>query len=98
MQCRRYRRGRDHQLIGPGFEKGRVNTVPVANIAVTDGAVEREMAAGSVIHSFGSFVAGDQIAIGLVIPGLFSSVTSELQRVTGLSAPIGGGVARPSGW
>ena len=41
--------------------------VATTRLILSRGAIDGELAAGSVINSFGSFVAGNEIAIGIVI-------------------------------
>ena len=53
-------------LLATTFARLSLN-IATTRLILTEGATKGELAAGSVIQSFGSFVAGDQIAVGLVI-------------------------------
>ena len=65
--------------------------IGTTRLILTGGATEGEMAAGSVIQSFGAFVAGDQIAIGLVIFAIiviiqFVVITKGATRISEVAA------------
>ena len=65
--------------------------IGTTRLILTNGATDGEQAAGSVIQSFGQFVAGDQIAIGLVIFAIiiiiqFVVITKGATRISEVAA------------
>lgn len=65
--------------------------IATTRLILTEGAIQGESAAGSVIQSFGSFVAGDQIAVGLVIFAIiviiqFVVITKGATRISEVAA------------
>ena len=65
--------------------------VATTRLILSRGAIDGELAAGSVINSFGSFVAGNEIAIGIVIFAIivvvqFVVITKGATRISEVSA------------
>ncbi len=65
--------------------------IATTRLILTRGAIDGELAAGQVIHSFGAFVAGNQIAVGLVIFAIivvvqFVVITKGATRISEVSA------------
>ncbi len=65
--------------------------IATTRLILAGGATNGDLAAGSVIQSFGSFVAGDQIAIGLVIFSIivivqFVVITKGATRISEVAA------------
>ena len=65
--------------------------VATTRLILSRGAIDGELAAGSVINSFGSFVAGNEIAIGIVIFAMivvvqFVVITKGATRISEVSA------------
>ena len=65
--------------------------IGTTRLILTHGATEGDQAAGSVIQSFGEFIAGDQIAIGLVIFSIiviiqFVVITKGATRISEVAA------------
>ncbi len=65
--------------------------IGTTRLILTNGATDGDRAAGSVIQSFGQFVAGDQIAIGLVIFAIiiiiqFVVITKGATRISEVAA------------
>lgn len=65
--------------------------IGTTRLILTNGATDGDQAAGSVIRSFGQFVAGDQIAIGLVIFSIiviiqFVVITKGATRISEVAA------------
>jgi flagellar biosynthesis protein FlhA len=68
-----------------------VLNVATARLVLTKGGVEGENAAGDVIRTFGSFVAGDQVLIGLIIFSImvviqFVVITQGATRISEVAA------------
>ena len=77
-------------LLATTFARLSLN-IATTRLILTEGATKGELAAGSVIQSFGSFVAGDQIAVGLVIFAIiviiqFVVITKGATRISEVSA------------
>ena len=65
--------------------------VATTRLILSRGAIDGELAAGSVINSFGTFVAGNEIAIGVVIFAIiivvqFVVITKGATRISEVSA------------
>ena len=77
-------------LLATTFARLSLN-IATTRLILTDGATNGELAAGSVVQSFGNFVAGDQIAVGLVIFAIiviiqFVVITKGATRISEVSA------------
>lgn len=65
--------------------------IATTRLILTRGAIDGELAAGQVISSFGGFVAGNQIAVGLIIFAIivivqFMVITKGATRISEVSA------------
>ena len=77
-------------LLGTTMMRVALN-VATTRLILSRGAIDGELAAGSVISSFGSFVAGNEIAIGVVIFAIiivvqFVVITKGATRISEVSA------------
>ncbi len=77
-------------LLGTTLARLALN-IGTTRLILTKGAIDGEMAAGGVIHSFGEFVGGNNIAVGLVIFSIivviqFVVVTKGATRISEVAA------------
>ena len=77
-------------LLGTTFARLALN-ISTTRLILTRGAIDKENAAGSVIQNFGEFVAGNDIAVGLIIFAIiiivqFVVITKGATRISEVAA------------
>ena len=77
-------------LLGTTFARLALN-ISTTRLILTRGAIDKEAAAGGVIESFGQFVAGNDIAVGLIIFAIivivqFVVITKGATRISEVAA------------